>query len=195
MHKDRPHGFTLVELLVVIAIIGILIALLLPAVQAAREAGRRANCQSHLKQLGLAALNYHGALLTFPPGVDQRRYPSNRPPVRGYSLFVFILPYLEQEGLRKQFDFSDPINNTAGEQKSLTAIVLPTLVCPSDNIPENPTQNSPMPRWFGLTSYGGNGGTRSYNPTSGYITADGMFFTTGPASVPARTRCPSELPR
>jgi hypothetical protein len=108
----------------------------------------------------LAALTYHDGFLTFPPGVDQRRYPSNRPPIRGYSLFVFLLPYLEQEGLNKQFDFSDPLNNTVGGQKSLTAMVPPRLVCQSDLIPENPTQNEPMPRWYGLTSYGG---TRSYN--------------------------------
>ena len=191
--RRLPAGFTLVELLVVIAIIGMLIALLLPAVQAAREAGRRTNCQSHLKQLALASLNYHDALRSFPPGVDQRRYPSDRPPVRGYSLFVFLLPYFEQEGLRNQFDFSDPINNTAGGTASLTAMVLPTLVCPSDLIPENPTQNTPMPRWYGLTSYGGNGGTRSYHPTSGFLKTDGIFFTTGPASFPQPNQVPVRL--
>ncbi len=92
--RGIPSGFTLVELLVVIAIIGILVALLLPAVQAAREAGRRTQCTNNLKQMGLALHNHHDSLRRFPPGGD-------RSPVGGYgpSWMVHILPYIEQNSL------------------------------------------------------------------------------------------------
>jgi len=115
MHSKRPNtvrGFTLVELLVVIAIIGILIALLLPAVQSAREAGRRAQCSNNLKQIALALANYENALRSYPPGrmgcdgwtadvcMDNPGY--ERP---GTSGFVMILPYLELTSL---YDLIDP---------------------------------------------------------------------------------------
>src|SRR5438552_310335 len=87
------RGFTLVELLVVIAIIGILVALLLPAVQAAREAGRRTQCQNNLKQIGLALHNYHDTLKTLPSGfVASAAYPST---ANGWGWSALILPYVE----------------------------------------------------------------------------------------------------
>jgi prepilin-type N-terminal cleavage/methylation domain-containing protein len=91
------RGFTLVELLVVIAIIGILVAMLLPAVQAAREAARRSQCTNNLKQLSLAMLTYHQAVGKFPPpGISSNQV----------SWLVLILPYLEQKPLHDQFDFN-----------------------------------------------------------------------------------------
>ncbi len=97
--RKRKSGFTLVELLVVITIIGILIALLLPAVQAAREAARRLQCQNNLKQIGLALHNYLSALNKFPAG-SAVQVPGNctNTDCRGTGLFVLIFPYLEQEG-------------------------------------------------------------------------------------------------
>jgi len=114
--RDQQVGFTLVELLVVIAIIGILIALLLPAVQAAREAARRSHCSNNLKQIGVALHNYHSAHNCFPPGgVDYGwaayAVPPNYPPepadklVKNLNGLVLLLPFLEQQPLYDKYDF------------------------------------------------------------------------------------------
>jgi prepilin-type N-terminal cleavage/methylation domain-containing protein/prepilin-type processing-associated H-X9-DG protein len=191
MRKRRPHrgGFTLIELLVVIAIIAILIGMILPAVQKVREAAARIQCANNLKQLGLAAHDYHGVYGTFPPGLEQAGFAA-APKYRGVSLFVRLLPYLEQDNLYRGWDFTNPLNNTAGGAKARTATVLSGLVCPSDRIPTNPADTGGG-RWYGLTSYGGNGGARSFDPQ--FASADGVFFTTGPASQPAPNQAPVRI--
>jgi len=117
-HRTRA-GFTLVELLVVIAIIGVLVALLLPAVQAAREAARRSQCANHLKQLGLACHNFHDTYGVTPPSrVASGGFPKLNVPANAYQGWaVWILPYLEQDNIKNiyntQLHFGHANNRTA----------------------------------------------------------------------------------
>ena len=121
----RPlHGFTLVELLVVITIIGILIALLLPAVQAAREAARRMQCINNLKQIGLALHNYHSTYKVFP-------YASAGQFRTQWTWSAFIFPYLEQGGLHDQIDFNYPYNVVMPRNNQLVKTFVPGYQCPS----------------------------------------------------------------
>ncbi len=191
-------GFTLVELLVVIAIIGILIALLLPAVQAARESARRMACTNKLKQISLAAHNYHDTARCFPPAYQSGwRFTTPSPRRRGISLYVHLLPYLEHGNLYAMWNFDDPDLNFVGDRDSLAARG-PDLLCPSEPESANPldygsrhVQGVVMPpRHIRVTSYGGNGGTRSYHPQSGFLQTDGVFFTTGPDSLPLPNQQP-----
>jgi prepilin-type N-terminal cleavage/methylation domain-containing protein len=171
--RKTLRGFTLIELLVVIAIIAILIALLLPAVQQAREAARRAQCKNQLKQLALAVHNYESSHGTFPPG--QIRIPfATQPRIRGWSLFVQLLPYLDQAPLYSRWDFADPLAN---ESSGNVGIVLHVLVCPSATPGSNPYVKASGTR-HALTSYAGNGGTQSHPPAA--LSGDGIFASTGP---------------
>src|SRR4051812_47226799 len=99
MHASRRRGFTLVELLVVIAIIGILVSLLLPAVQAAREAARRTQCQNNLRQYGVAIHNYHDVIKYLPIGNTWGRM---------WTFQSRILPYMEQQNIYQLIDYTYP---------------------------------------------------------------------------------------
>ncbi len=133
MKLRREGAFTLVELLVVIAIIGILVSLLLPAVQAAREAGRRISCVNNLKQLGLAVQNYHDVQRVLPAsgflapstGALDLRSGSN------FSWAVLMLPHLEQQNLYDQFDFTQTVMQQSTNPQ---AQFIATLLCPSDAV-------------------------------------------------------------
>lgn len=117
--KWPRKGFTLVELLVVIAIIGILIALLLPAVQAAREAARRSQCSNNLKQLGLASHNFHDTFRVFAPGLlgTDPRYPGHPSYGQGVGAFPFLLPYTELETVRDDIDIRLDLNWATNDGK------------------------------------------------------------------------------
>ncbi len=116
-----PSGFTLVELLVVIAIIGVLVALLLPAVQSVRESARRTECVNHLRQLGLALHNHHDQQGALPQ--------AGQPPRRGLSWTAAILPYIEYANLQQQIDYERDFDYVTNGRVTLTAI--PLLLCPS----------------------------------------------------------------
>jgi prepilin-type N-terminal cleavage/methylation domain-containing protein/prepilin-type processing-associated H-X9-DG protein len=145
--RNRDGGFTLVELLVVIAIIGILIALLLPAVQAAREAARRMQCGNNLRQIGLALHNYHQALGSFPPGgITEGPCCSTKSLV---SWSISILPYLELETLYDEYVMTayneDPENAKVREAK------VPVYCCPSEQGTDNLAipESGPAGSWSG----------------------------------------------
>ena len=142
----RPlHGFTLVELLVVIAIIGTLVGLLLPAVQAAREAARQSTCPNNLKQIGLAAQNYHDAKKSFPPGVksisNRTQSGSAQTWWSAYALSwsVFVLPFMEEvtlydniAKLNNNFDvYGSGLTWYGGSNPNYGQIPLKSFVCPS----------------------------------------------------------------
>jgi prepilin-type N-terminal cleavage/methylation domain-containing protein len=153
-------GFTLVELLVVIAIIGILVALLLPAVQAAREAARRMSCGNNMKQLGLALHNYHDTYKTFPPETIWHGNPAGTTPTAGtqrnYTWITLCLPFLEQTPLHDAIDFSLPGYNQNVNGTPLQSQQLQFLLCPSA------PQAADPPHGFGYTSYGANSGWHAY---------------------------------
>jgi prepilin-type N-terminal cleavage/methylation domain-containing protein/prepilin-type processing-associated H-X9-DG protein len=167
------RAFTLIELLVVIAIIGLLVALLLPAVQAAREAARRAECNNHLKQLGVAMANYHSAVGSFPPGRLCCTTVANQG--RCYSAYIFLLPYLEATNVQQAFnllanaDSPDPLNPSANIAARLQQPEV--LLCPSDQ------HSTPMPG-FAVHNYPLSTGTTfpvsTQNP--GNVPVTGVFF-------------------
>jgi prepilin-type processing-associated H-X9-DG protein len=165
--------------LVVIAIIAILIGLLLPAVQKVRAAAARAQCLNNLKQIGLAAHNYHGDHGQFPVGARLPVLVGDRP-TGGTNLWVKLLPYFEQDNLYKKWDNTDNRKNVAGGRNATTAQVIKILVCPSDLLPEPVSQftapGAPPWSWgfYSMSSYGGNAGIRSVH--SSRMTRDGIFF-------------------
>lgn len=131
MGHNRRRGFTVIELLVTIAIIGALVALLMPAVQAARESARRSTCQSRMKQLGLALHNYHDAHNALPPGTIIQR--SSSPPGTGWGWGAMVLPYVEQQSLHSGITFETP--TVSGSNTGLIGQSLPVWRCPSDTAP------------------------------------------------------------
>jgi prepilin-type N-terminal cleavage/methylation domain-containing protein/prepilin-type processing-associated H-X9-DG protein len=195
--RPKRLGFTLIELLVVIAIIAVLIGLLLPAVQKVRAAAARAQCANNLRQLVTAAHNYHTARKTLAPGLSQYSTGGGssglNPPVTskvyGCPVFSYLLPYLEQEAVAKQWAYEDPwlgkgngdgtmvfhnARDSSGNAtpNAPTAAVVNSFICPADGFTDNPAyldinltgdgdadDLALVVGYFGLTSYAGNAGT------------------------------------
>jgi prepilin-type N-terminal cleavage/methylation domain-containing protein len=166
--RGRLAGFTLVELLVVIAIIGVLVALLLPAIQAAREAARRSQCQNNLKQLSMAMLNYEGSQKVFPPSV--------LPSIGGWSAQARVLPFLEETNLYHGIDFSLSYSaqvTDAGKAVKLQKIKV--LTCPTEqNDKPKLAASGEVDNWY--INYAVNVGVwLVWNPAT-QTGGDGAFF-------------------
>jgi prepilin-type N-terminal cleavage/methylation domain-containing protein len=157
-------AFTLVELLVVIAIIGILVALLLPAVQAARESARRTQCMNNMRQVGLSLENFHSAMEHYPFGKGASY--AGAPVYARWSVHSQLLPFLEEQGIGSAIDFKFPpetpgmggvINfmpphqNAGGQNRITSRAYVPTFLCPSDD-------GQIDPEWPGVNNYCGNQG-------------------------------------
>ena len=181
----RKRGFTLVELLVVIAIIGILVALLLPAVQAAREAARRMSCGNNLKQLGIALHNYHDTFNTFPPetiwnGTNDIQWKSGVAYTSGqhrnFTWIALILPYIEQGPLHNSINFGIPAQGQVINGLALQSIQIKNLLCPSDPTWQNRHN-------FSMTSYAGNAGWDVHRRTYGDTRRAGPFSLIDPVKI------------
>jgi len=196
LRRQQRKAFTLVELLVVIAIIGILISMLLPAVQQVREAARRIQCGNQLRQWALAMHNYESTNMEFPPGLNCPVVPdseatngefrtsntfldgSNIPPAPINGKFsnwmIATFPFMEQDNLFKTLDLTvrELDGNASGGESAISTAVLETLICPSDV--EDRVVNSFASFWFGVNSYFGVAGTQSHFITS--ITNDGILY-------------------
>ncbi len=184
----QRHGFTLVELLVVIAIIGILIGMLLPAVQQVREAARRTQCANNIRQLALACHNYESANMAFPPGlnvpldngsggtIDGDRFPLvQRTPKenRFGSWMVWILPFIEQNNVFTQLDLTvRELDFNADGRDAIGSEVISSYLCPSDvsDTIVNPFGDF----WFGCNSYFGVAGQEGWFLAN--LTNDGMLY-------------------
>ncbi len=172
--KLRKRAFTLVELLVVIAIIGILVGLLLPAVQQAREAARRMQCSNNLKQLGLALHNYESAFKLFPMGGDST----------SYSPQARLLPFIEQANLQQLIDFrlrpylgSGPNTVPNPALASVFPAVISTFLCPSDPGPQQYSATlAGNPYQFGAINYMMSNGSGSETFYDDRYRTDGFVF-------------------
>ncbi len=170
----RRFGFTIVELLVVIAIIGILSALLLPAIQSARETARRLTCQNNLKQLGIALHRHEEAKKCFPSGAESRAYakiPNNPYTFYRWSALVRLMPYLEETTAYNSLDLTQPLYGndlkvTPANRPGVAQIV-PLFLCPSD-------RQQPVASGFGPTNYATCAGSGAGGGTP--FRADGIFY-------------------
>ena len=175
----RQRGFTLIELLVVIAIIAILMALILPAVQKAREAARSTQCKNRLKQVGIALHSYHETQNVLPPGVCTN---PNFPGDQGvWAWHTMILPMMEQPALYRTLSPGEPVHFSNAlddpQQVALMRTVLPSYLCPSDsitnlNVNREMTSASGAMVQLATSNIVGSLGTETDSPTDGVLFID-----------------------
>lgn len=170
--RTRLNGFTLVELLVVIAIIGVLVALLLPAIQAAREAARRSQCANNLKQLGLGILNFESAKNHLPPSARVDLTVSTTGNNSSWGVHGRILDYLEQSNLRGQVDIEVAWDN----QAAISGLRIDVFQCPSDSRAGEMRDPGGGKSFLYATNYGFNMGTWFIFDPQTLETGDGVFF-------------------
>lgn len=190
MNRHKRRAFTLIELLVVIAIIAILVALLLPAVQQAREAARRSQCKNHLKQIGLAMMNYEDVNSTFPPATTTRGN-------HGTTVWLRLLPFMDQENIYNEVasvGFGHHVNywfgsstnaNTIQVRQILDGVRIPTYRCPSSVLPDFLTWNTTTPAlvtnqlWMNYAPVAGSSSHFTADKTGGldggHASAGGVF--------------------
>ncbi len=165
-------GFTLIELLVVIAIIATLVAILLPAVQQAREAARRSTCKNNLKQIGLALHNYHDTYTTLPPGFLRYTYAQSTFNGPGWSWATMILPQMEQGAMYESLNITTNVLTDTSTLQPYTQTVLSTYLCPSmpDVIINERYKSTTAAYGIAASSYKGVFGDR--NTQANYTTPD-----------------------
>jgi prepilin-type N-terminal cleavage/methylation domain-containing protein/prepilin-type processing-associated H-X9-DG protein len=167
MRRSFRTGFTLIELLVVIAIIAVLMGLLLPAVQKVREAAARLRCTNNLKQIGLAMHNYHSAYERFPPGYVSRTTGTDGDGLGpGWGWAAHLLPYLEQDNLYRQIDFTRDMTDPVHASVRVTS--LKAFLCPSDS--------PPALSWNAVND---SGGTIAAVAFANYVGMGGTYEVTG----------------
>ncbi|MEN1678137.1 MAG: DUF1559 domain-containing protein [Planctomycetota bacterium] len=185
----KPRGFTLVELLVVIAIIGILVSLLLPAVQSARAAARRSQCANNLKQMALACLNYESARGTLPPGVEGKGlYPDDDSNTGGSKAEIgpswgtLLLPQIEQQAIFDLFDFSGAkhynstaVNSSGVSNQQAGQTVIEGYLCPEDPLRDPFSMHGNL---WAPASYRAVSGSVDLvgDPDNGYVVPGGAVF-------------------
>lgn len=177
--RSPVAAFTLIELLVVVAIVGMLVALLLPAIHAARESARTNSCRNNLKQLGIGLLNYESATGTFPPSAiwPPGVLPEERRDVRlGPNWVILALPFFDEQVLSDQFNLAEPINSDANYGARKTRV--PIMLCPTDSYNRVPFDGQSSPQ----TAIYGDGWARGNYAANGSLSYSASAFAGSPTA-------------